>query len=55
MARGTSLQFGNKRKIAGMTPNFGDFDLDGYIDIYVSEWIYHTNTKGVSVRGETQC
>ena len=54
VGRGTSLQFPNKRKIAGMTPNFGDFDLDGYIDIYVGEWLYHTNTQGVSVRMEIQ-
>uniref|UniRef100_V9GVG1 Peroxinectin n=1 Tax=Hydra vulgaris TaxID=6087 RepID=V9GVG1_HYDVU len=39
--RGVSMQFPNMRNLAGMTPTFGDFDLDGYIDIYVSEWIFH--------------
>ena len=41
LIRGVSLQFPNRRHLAGMTPSFGDFDLDGYLDIYVSEWIYH--------------
>ncbi|XP_065655508.1 uncharacterized protein LOC100209490 isoform X5 [Hydra vulgaris] len=41
LARGASLQFPSRRNIAGMTPTFGDFDLDGYVDIHVSEWIYH--------------
>ena len=41
LIRGVSLQFPDRRNLAGMTPTFGDFDLDGYVDIYVSEWIYH--------------
>ncbi|XP_065179778.1 uncharacterized protein LOC135810229 [Sycon ciliatum] len=26
------------RKLSGMTPNVGDYDRDGYPDVYVSEW-----------------
>lgn len=33
------------RKLAGITPTFGDFNNDGYMDIYVSEWIYHSTTN----------
>ncbi|XP_031572884.1 uncharacterized protein LOC116306893 [Actinia tenebrosa] len=43
--RNCSLVFPNKRKLAGMTPNFGDFDRDGFLDIYVTEWILHTVGK----------
>lgn len=39
------MQFANSRKLSGMTPNFGDFDNDGFVDIYVSEWILHTLGK----------
>ena len=31
-------------KLSGMTPTFGDFDNDGYIDVYIAEWIYHHST-----------
>ena len=31
-------------KLAGTTPTFGDFDNDGYTDIYLPEWIYHYAT-----------
>ena len=30
------------RQLAGMTPSFGDFDNDGFVDMYLSEWIYST-------------
>lgn len=43
--RNCSLQFSNKRKLAGMSANFGDFDGDGYPDLYVTEWIPHTLGK----------
>ena len=46
--RNCSLQFENKRKLAGMTPNFGDFDQDGFLDIYVTEWILHSLGKVVA-------
>ena len=40
--RGLCLEFPSKRRLSGFTPSFGDFDNDGYPDIYVSEWILHT-------------
>ena len=43
--RNCSLQFPNKRKLSGFTPSFGDFDNDGFIDIYVTEWILHSLGK----------
>ena len=46
--RGISLQFPNKRKLSGFTPNVGDFDNDGYPDIYASEWILHSLDAVVS-------
>lgn len=46
--RGLSLQFSNNRKLAGFTPNFGDFDQDGFLDVYVSEWTYHSVSGEVS-------
>ena len=45
MQRNCSMQFANSRKLSGMTPNFGDFDNDGFVDIYVSEWILHSLGK----------
>jgi len=36
VARGASIDSGTIH--IGMTPNFGDYDLDGYIDVYVGEW-----------------
>ena len=49
MKRGVSLEFGSKRKLAGMTPNVGDYDNDGYPDIYASEWILHSLNGMVSL------
>ena len=45
LERKCSLQFPNLRKLAGMSANFGDFDNDGYPDLYVTEWIPHTLGK----------
>ena len=28
----------DERQISGMTPNVGDYDLDGYPDLYITEW-----------------
>ena len=39
MKRNCSMQTSDKRKLSGMTPNVGDFDRDGFVDIYVTEWI----------------
>ena len=38
VARNLDLARLNGRKLSGMTPNAGDYDRDGYPDIYVSEW-----------------
>jgi hypothetical protein len=45
LTRNCSLQFPSLRKLAGMSANFGDFDNDGYPDLYVTEWIPHTLGK----------
>ncbi|XP_073248167.1 uncharacterized protein [Porites lutea] len=45
MQRNCSMQTSDKRKLSGMTPNVGDFDLDGFVDIYVTEWIPHSLGK----------
>ena len=45
MQRNCSMQTSDKRKLSGMTPNVGDFDLDGFVDIYVTEWLPHTLGK----------
>ncbi|XP_066911010.1 uncharacterized protein [Clytia hemisphaerica] len=37
--RGLSLEFESKRLLSGMTPNFGDYDRDGFLDVYTAEWI----------------
>ncbi len=42
--RNISLETPNKRKLAGFTPSVGDFDQDGYPDVYVSEWILHSQS-----------
>ena len=39
MLRNCSMQTSDRRKLSGMTPNVGDFDRDGFVDIYVAEWI----------------
>ena len=51
MQRNCSMQTSDKRKLSGMTPNVGDFDHDGYLDIYVTEWIPQTLGKVMFVRG----
>lgn len=38
--RGISLK--SSRKLAGFTPVFGDFDMDGCIDIFTTEWIMNS-------------
>ena len=38
--RGISLK--STRKLAGFTPVFGDFDRDGYLDIFTTEWIMNS-------------
>ena len=45
MQRNCSMQTSDKRKLSGMTPNVGDFDQDGFVDIYVTEWLPHTLGK----------
>ena len=42
VARGASLESGNPQ--TGTTPAFGDYDNDGYLDLYVGSW--HTNAIG---------
>eukprot|EP00794_Sanderia_malayensis_P020124 gene20124-22096_t len=42
--RNISMQSPNKRKLSGFTSGVGDFDQDGYPDIYVSEWILHSQS-----------
>ncbi len=36
VARGAAIDTGELH--IGTTPTFGDFDLDGYLDVYVGEW-----------------
>ena len=45
MERNCSLETSDKRKLSGMTPNVGDFDQDGFPDIYVTEWLPHSLGK----------
>lgn len=45
LERNCSMQTNDKRKLSGMTPNVGDFNLDGFPDIYVTEWLPHTLGK----------
>jgi len=47
MERNCSMQTSDNRKLSGMTPNVGDFDHDGFVDIYVTEWLPHTLGKVV--------
>lgn len=46
LARNASIDSGTLH--VGMTPTFGDYDLDGWLDIYVGEW------RLVSALGEGQ-
>ena len=39
------MQTSDNRKLSGMTPNVGDFDHDGFADIYVTEWLPHSLGK----------
>ena len=39
------METSDKRKLSGMTPNVGDFDKDGFPDIYVTEWLPHSLGK----------
>lgn len=45
MQRSCSMETSDKRKLSGMTPNVGDFDQDGFPDIYVTEWLPHSLGK----------
>ncbi|XP_065199427.1 uncharacterized protein LOC135831094 [Sycon ciliatum] len=38
--RGVSLRRPDGRVLSGMTPSAGDYDRDGFPDIYVTEWLY---------------
>ncbi|XP_062515696.1 uncharacterized protein LOC134191133 isoform X2 [Corticium candelabrum] len=38
------------RRLSGMTPNVGDFNRDGYPDLYITEWILHPEEKHSSSR-----
>lgn len=40
--RGLSLKYSPTRKLAGFTPVFGDFDQDGFMDVFTTEWIMHS-------------
>lgn len=40
--RGISLKYSPTRKLAGFTPVFGDFDQDGFMDVFTTEWIMHS-------------
>ncbi|KAJ7374302.1 hypothetical protein OS493_007388 [Desmophyllum pertusum] len=44
------MQTSDKRKLSGMTPNVGDFDQDGFVDIYVTEWLPHNLGKPTTSR-----
>lgn len=43
--RSCSMETSDKRKLSEMTPNVGDFDQDGFPDIYVTEWLPHSLGK----------
>lgn len=45
MQRSCSMETSDKRKLSGMTPNVGDFNKDGFPDIYVTEWLPHSLGK----------
>ena len=45
MQRNCSMQTSDKRKLSGMTPSVGDFNHDGFADIYVTEWLPHSLGK----------
>ena len=49
MKRNCSLQTSDRRKLSGMTSNVGDFDHDGFLDIYVTEWLPQTLGKVIVV------
>jgi hypothetical protein len=40
----------DNRKLAGMTPNVGDYDRDGYPDLFITEWILLSQEKNSSTR-----
>ena len=50
LERNCSMQTNDKRKLSGMTPNVGDFNLDGFPDIYVTEWLPHTLGKVMTAK-----
>eukprot|EP00054_Salpingoeca_dolichothecata_P036914 m.9165 g.9165 ORF g.9165 m.9165 type:complete len:2512 (+) comp7145_c0_seq1:94-7629(+) len=38
-ARGVSCETSTKRQLRGWKPSFGDYDKDGHLDLYVSEYL----------------
>lgn len=50
LKRNCSMQTNDNRKLSGMTPNVGDFNLDGFPDIYVTEWLPHTLGKVMAAK-----
>lgn len=44
--RGLSLEFDSKRLLAGFQPVIGDYDRDGFLDVYTTEWVLQNSMKG---------
>ena len=44
--RGLSLESESQRLLAGFQPVFGDYDRDGFLDVYTTEWILQSSIKG---------
>jgi len=50
--RGLSLEFpDSKRKLAGVTPVFGDYDRDGFLDVFTTEFLLHSSMDSKSKVG----
>jgi hypothetical protein len=37
--RGVSCELPSGRNLGGMSPSVGDYDMDGYPDLYITEWV----------------